>query len=83
MTATLFGAGELGVYVATALVASGFGYLNIVDGDVLLPGNVVRHVVGHDQVGRAKVRAVHQAAIQNARVPTVAQRAPTESLLHG
>ncbi len=60
MTATLFGAGALGGYVATALAASGLGYLNIVDGDVLLPGNVVRHVSGHDQVGRGKVQAVHR-----------------------
>ena len=60
MTATLFGAGALGGYVATTLAASGLGYLNIVDGDVLLPGNVVRHVAGHEQVGRAKVEAVRR-----------------------
>ena len=29
-----------------------------VDPDVLLPGNVVRHVAGHDQVGASKVEAV-------------------------
>ena len=60
MTATLFGAGALGGHVAVALAESGLGHLNIVDGDVLLPGNVVRHVAGHDQVGRAKVQAVHR-----------------------
>ena len=60
MTATLFGAGALGGYVAAALAASGFGYLNIVDGDVLLPGNVVRHVAGHEQAGRTKVEAVRR-----------------------
>ena len=58
--ATLFGAGALGGYVGTTLAESGLGYLDIVDGDVLLPGNVVRHVAGHDQVGKAKVQAVHQ-----------------------
>ena len=26
---------------------------------MLLPGNVVRHVAGHDQVGKAKTQAVH------------------------
>ena len=60
MTATLFGAGALGGHVATALAASGLGFLNLVDGDVLLPGNVVGHVAGHDQVGRDKVQAVHR-----------------------
>lgn len=58
--ATLFGAGALGGYVGTTLAESGLGYLDIVDGDVLLPGNVVRHVAGHDQVGKAKTQAVHQ-----------------------
>ena len=58
--ATLFGAGALGGYVGNALAESGLGYLDIVDSDVLLPGNVVRHVAGHDQVGKAKTQAVHQ-----------------------
>ena len=58
--ATLFGAGALGGYVGTTLAESGLGYLDIVDGDVLLPGNVVRHVAGHDQVGKAKTQAVRQ-----------------------
>ena len=73
MTATLFGAGALGGYVAAALAASGFGYLNIVDGDVLLPGNVVRHVVGHEQVGRAKVEAVRRAIDEHAPWTKVAE----------
>ena len=56
--ATLFGAGALGGHVAATLAASGLGRLDIVDGDVLLPENVVRHVAGHDQVGKPKVQAV-------------------------
>ena len=58
LRATLFGAGALGGHVGTTLAESGLGYLDIVDGDVLLPENVVRHVAGHDQVGMLKVRAV-------------------------
>ena len=46
--ATLFGAGALGGHVGTALAESGLGRLDIVDSDVLLPENVVRHVAGHD-----------------------------------
>ena len=46
------------------LAESGIDSLRIVDGDLLSPGNVVRHVAGHDQVGRPKVNAV-DAAIRN------------------
>ena len=60
--AILFGAGALGGHTATLLAESGLGSLKLVDPDVLLPGNVVRHVAGHGQVGAAKVQAV-QAAI--------------------
>ena len=56
--ATLFGAGALGGHVATTLAESGLGFLEIVDGDVLLPGNVVRHVASHSHVGSGKVEAV-------------------------
>ena len=56
--AILFGAGALGGHAATLLAESGIGFLEIVDHDVLLPGNVVRHVAGHGQVGAAKVQAV-------------------------
>ena len=55
---TLFGAGALGGHTATLLAESGLGYLKLVDPDVLLPGNVVRHVAGHGQVGASKVKAV-------------------------
>ena len=61
-TATLFGAGALGGHAATLLAESGVGSLNIVDPDVLLPGNVVRHVSGHSMVGVPKAHAV-QAVI--------------------
>lgn len=57
---TLFGAGALGGYVANALSESGLGFLDLVDPDVLLPGNVVRHIAGHDAVGLPKVQAVHR-----------------------
>ena len=60
--ATLFGAGALGGHTATLLAESGLGSVKLVDPDVLLPGNVVRHVAGHGQVGASKVKAV-QAVI--------------------
>ena len=60
--ATLFGAGALGGHTAPLLAERGLGSLKLVDPDVLLPGNVVRHIAGHRQVGTAKVKAV-QAVI--------------------
>lgn len=56
--ATVFGAGALGGHTAMILAESGVGFLGIVDPDVLLPGNVVRHVAGTGLVGAFKVQAV-------------------------
>ena len=60
----LFGAGALGGHVAVTLASSGIESLRVVDFDVLSPGNVVRHVAGHDQVGRSKVSGV-QAVVSS------------------
>ena len=62
--AVLFGVGALGGHVAVTLAESGIDSLTIVDGELLSPGNVVRHVAGHDQVGGLKVNGV-EAAIRN------------------
>ena len=55
----VFGAGALGGHVAVALAKSGIESVRIVDGDFLSPGNVVRHVAGHRQVGKLKVSSVN------------------------
>ena len=60
----LFGAGALGGHVAVTLAESGLDSLRIVDRELLSPGNVVRHVSGHDRVGGPKVNCV-EAAIGN------------------
>ena len=70
---TLFGAGALGGYAATALAESGVGLLDLVDADVLLPGNVVRHVAGRGQVGMVKVQAVRQVIENHAPWTTVTE----------
>ncbi len=64
--AALFGAGALGGYVATLLVQSGLGHLQIIDYDVLLPENVVRHVAGHPLAGLPKTAAVKMIAKSHA-----------------
>ena len=58
----LFGAGALGGYVATSLAQSGVGHLEIVDHDILLPENVVRHIAGYPLAGIPKVAAVKMIA---------------------
>ena len=63
-SAVLFGADALGGHVAVTLAESGIDSLRIVDREILSPGNVVRHVAGHDHVGGPKVNAV-EAAIRN------------------
>ncbi len=63
-TAVMFGAGALGGHTAAILAESGIGSLEIVDPDVLLPGNVVRHVADHSYVGYPKIQAV-QMVIRN------------------
>ncbi len=62
--AVFLGAGALGGHVAVTLAESGIDSLKIVDGDLLSPGSVVRHVAGHDRVGGPKVNAV-EAAIRD------------------
>ena len=60
----VFGVGALGGHVAVTLAESGIESLRIVDGDLLSPGNVVRHIAGHVQVGKLKVGSV-QSVIGN------------------
>ena len=60
--ATVFGAGAIGGHTAALLAESGVGFVDIIDPDVLLPGNVVRHISGHRMVGAPKAHAV-QAVI--------------------
>ena len=56
-TVTVFGLGALGGFVAVALAQSGITCLRLVDGDLLLPENVVRHAGGNALVGAPKAQA--------------------------
>ena len=80
--AVLFGVGALGGHVAVALAESGIEALRIVDGELLSPGNVVRHVAGHNQVGSLKVDAV-QAVIRDHAPWTKVESATPSSNLSG
>ena len=67
------GQGALGGYAAAALAESGVGFIDLVDSDVLLPGNIVRHVAARDQVGMVKVQAVRQVIESHAPWTTVTE----------
>lgn len=54
----VFGAGALGGHVALALAESGVTRLRLVDGDLILPENAVRHVAGRRFAGAPKPAAV-------------------------
>ncbi len=54
----LIGAGAVGSAVAELLVRGGVKALTIVDGDVLEAGNLVRHTLQLDDIGRSKARAL-------------------------
>jgi molybdopterin/thiamine biosynthesis adenylyltransferase len=65
-SAVVFGLGALGGHAAVCFASSGLGHLRLVDADLLIPGNVVRHVAGHDGTGVPKAYAVKVLVGQHA-----------------
>jgi integrative and conjugative element protein (TIGR02256 family) len=55
---TAVGMGALGSQVASLLVRNGYGQWSLIDGDVLLPHNFVRHALVHSLVGLSKADAM-------------------------
>jgi len=64
---TAVGVGAVGSSILELAVRAGFGEWNIVDKDVFLPHNVIRHILGKYAVGRHKVECVE--VYLNALVP--------------
>ena len=54
----IIGLGALGSFIADMLVRAGIGRVTLVDGDLVLPGNIVRHLVGPHAIGLPKSEAV-------------------------
>jgi hypothetical protein len=54
----LFGVGAIGSHVAVLLAGMGVQSLVLVDGDLLRPGNIVRHAASRELIGLDKVTAV-------------------------
>lgn len=55
---TIVGAGSVGSKIAETLLRSGVHHLTLVDGDVMLPGNLERHALDWRDVGFRKVNGV-------------------------
>ncbi len=60
----LIGAGSVGSKIADSLVRSGVSHLLLVDGDVMLPGNLERHVLTWRAVGFRKVSALKRHLLE-------------------
>jgi hypothetical protein len=65
-SALMFGVGAVGSRLALLLAQSGLGRLVIVDGELLRPGDVVRHAAASWFVGQTKVDAVDLLAFSYA-----------------
>lgn len=74
---TIVGVGAVGSVLSDLMHRSGIGELHLIDPDTVLPGNVVRHLVGKEHVGKAKVDAV-KATLQDVR-PWATTSVTTES----
>lgn len=55
---TIVGAGSVGSKIAEAILRSGVHRLTLVDGDVLLPGNLERHALDWRDIGFRKVHGL-------------------------
>src|SRR6185312_10593584 len=55
---TIVGAGSVGSKMSEAILRSGVHRLTLVDGDVLLPGNLERHALDWRDIGFRKVHGL-------------------------
>jgi len=75
------GCGAIGSFAADLLFRAGVRQLTLCDGERLRPGNLVRHLAGAEQVGRAKALAVRNCLARvDANVDGV--KCHAQSLLH-
>jgi molybdopterin/thiamine biosynthesis adenylyltransferase len=65
----IIGLGSGGSLIALYLAKSGIGNLTLIDGDVIMDHNIVRHICSLKDVGRYKTLAVKDHILE--RVPTI------------
>jgi hypothetical protein len=79
----LVGVGALGSFIADMLIRAGVGHLTLIDGDVVMPGNLVRHLVGPEAVGLPKATAVKNHLVRNHGIDTSQIDAQIEAVTAG
>jgi hypothetical protein len=72
----IVGVGAIGSVTADLLARSGVGSLTLCDGDLLLPGNCIRHLAGIEDVGRAKVAAVSDRLVNDGMQQSAVRAVP-------
>lgn len=77
------GVGALGSFIADMLVRSGVRQLTLADHDVVMPGNLVRHLVGPNAVGLSKVQAVKEHLLLRNDLPTLQIQVIAKTLVSG
>lgn len=65
----IVGVGALGSFTADMLVRAGIRQLTLVDDDIVMPGNLIRHLVGPEMVGLQKVTAVKRHLVARYEIP--------------
>lgn len=79
----IVGVGAVGSFIADMIVRSGIRHLTLVDDDVVMPGNLVRHLVGPETVGLPKVKAVRQHLVARNEIPARDIDVIDEALMSG
>lgn len=64
----VIGVGAIGSFVADMLIRAGVGRLTLVDDDVVMPGNLIRHLAGPEAVGLPKAEAVKDQLLRKYRL---------------
>jgi hypothetical protein len=77
------GVGALGSFIADMLARSGVRRLTLIDDDVVMPGNLVRHLVGPDAVGLAKAEAVKRHLVRHNEAPAAGINTINSALTSG
>lgn len=79
----IVGVGALGSFIADMLIRAGVAYLTLIDGDVVMPGNLVRHLVGPEAVGLPKAVAVKSHLVRSHGVDSSQIDAQIEAVTAG
>lgn len=79
----IVGVGALGSFVADAVVRSGARHLTLIDADIVMPGNLVRHLVGPEAVGLSKALAVKDHLVARLEIAACDIEVVDEALTSG